>query len=132
MPRKSITNQQRKALRSWFFAQSIKPTQKACTVWFEGQFGHRISQSTVSESLSDHFQFLDESQPSASTSEASRQRTAQWPILEAILFDWQRSIEDREVSTSGELLLLKAHEIWPQIPQYSSLETPEFSQGWLS
>ena len=104
MPRKSINNQQRKALRTWYFTQAIKPTQKACIAWFESQFGHRISQSTVSESLSDHFKHLDQTP----ASEGSRQRTAQWPILEAILYDWQKGIEEKGGNTSGELLILKA------------------------
>jgi hypothetical protein len=134
MPRKNITNQQRKALRDWYFAQSIKPSQKACTAWFESQFSHRISQSTVSESLGDHFKHLDTAQTSQASqaSQASRQRTAQWPLLEAILIDWQRNIEEKGAQTSGELLILKAQEIWPQIPQYRDLEVPEFSHGWLS
>jgi hypothetical protein len=129
MPRQRVTNAQRQALRSWVFAQATKPSHKACIAWFESQFNHRISQSTVSESLGDHFKHLDRSTP---PSHGARQRVAQWPILEAILWDWQKTLQEKRIQTSGELLRLKASEIWYQIPQYKDLEPPEFSQGWLS
>jgi Tc5 transposase DNA-binding domain len=33
---------------------------------------------------------------------------------------------------SGEILITKAREIWPQIPRYRHLKVPEFSSGWLA
>jgi hypothetical protein len=33
---------------------------------------------------------------------------------------------------SGDILIHKARQIWPRIPEYAHLETPTFSQGWLT
>ena len=95
--------------------------------WFES--GCRITQSTVSESLSDRFAYLDAIVTSNIAS--FRQRQPQWPILEAILFKWYRQIEQQGGIVTGDILLLKAKEIWPQIPQYQNQPTPSFSIGWL-
>lgn len=60
MPQKQqIRIEQRRALRSWAHNQHPRPTQRACIEWFQQQFGHKFSQSTVSESLSSHFDSLD-------------------------------------------------------------------------
>jgi hypothetical protein len=53
MPRKQpILLEQRRALRAWARKQHQKPTQKQCIEWFLQQYNHKLSQSTVSESLS--------------------------------------------------------------------------------
>ena len=44
------------------------------------------------------------------------QRTAWWPNLEAILFEWQKDIEEKAACTGGDLLILKAREICPHTP----------------
>ena len=130
MPRRPISDEQRGALRRWYQRQHPKPRQSEAARWFETQFGHRITQSTVSESLSDRFTYLDT--PSApNTTSSFRQRQPQWPILEAILFDWQRRIEQQGGVVTGDILLLKAREIWPRIPQYQDRPLPSFSIGWL-
>jgi hypothetical protein len=41
-------------------------------------------------------------------------------------------IENQGGFTSGDIIIEKAKEIWPQIPQYSNLPSPEFSYGWLT
>jgi hypothetical protein len=131
MPRHSISESQRKALRKWYNQQYPQPRQKDCVEWFRNKFNHQISQSTVSESLSNHFQYLDQD-PQIPIKESFRQRAAQWPILESILYDWHLIIENQGGFTSGDIIIEKAKEIWPQIPQYSDLPLPEFSQGWLT
>ena len=86
MPHHPISDEQQKALRQWFQHQHPKPRQSDATRWFETKFGRQIMQSTVSESLSDHFIYLDTA-PTLNTT-SCRQRQPQWPILEVILFDW--------------------------------------------
>jgi hypothetical protein len=85
MPRESITNQQQKTLRDWYFAQSIKPSKKACIAWFESQFGHRISQSTVSEWLGDHFKHLDAAQTSQASPDVYQYEPLSTPTAMRIL-----------------------------------------------
>jgi hypothetical protein len=128
MPRKQrILLSQRQALRTWALQQHPRPSQKACISWFQTQYGRTISQSTVSESLSSHFKAIDTSANTA----RSRLRAGQWPDLENLLFLWQQEIEEKGGTASGELLRIKAQQLWQQLPQYSLLPCPEFSNGWL-
>ena len=131
MPYQSISNDQRKALRRWFQSQYPKPRQADCSLWFERQYKHRLSQSTVSEILSAKYKHLDNGENLSSTS-SFRQRSANWPILESILSDWERSISQQGGFLNSQILVEKARQIWPQIPQYQHLPTPEFSVGWLA
>lgn len=85
-PKKGIPEEQRKALRKWYFAQHPRPRQIDCIRWFETQFKRDIRQSTVSESLSDRFKYLD---TRITTSDTTRHQSGQWPLLEALLYDWQ-------------------------------------------
>ena len=84
--RQGITIEQRKALRQWVHQQHPKPTQKRCIEWFHAEYGHKLSQSTVSESLSSHFAHLDESTVDP---KSQRLREGCWPKLEQVLFTWQ-------------------------------------------
>jgi hypothetical protein len=128
MPRKSISDTQRQRLRQWYYSQPVKPSQKQCIAWFKEQYNHLISQSTVSEALGDKFKHLD----TQIATDRARNRPPQWPLLEAILFDFQKSIESNGASTTYEILRQKAVQIWSQIPQYRDQPTPDFSIGWLT
>lgn len=57
---------------------------------------------------------------------------ANWPILESILSDWEQSISQQDGFLNSQILIEKARQIWPQIPQYQHLPTPEFSVDWLA
>jgi hypothetical protein len=130
MPRTAITNDQRAALRRWYSSQYPKPRYAAVIEWFFSKYNHRLSQSTVSESLSRRWSHLD-SPETLKNSSAKRQREAKWPLLEQMLADWHYHFENQGGSTSSEIILKKAKEIWPQIPQYSGKPCPDFSYGWL-
>jgi len=133
--RTCISNAQRRSLRQWFQQRAGRARHIDAIDWFEKEYGYRVRQSTVSESLSERYTYLDLNQPQAESVNASslsafRQRAPQWPILEQILFQWQQLTGERGGQVSGDILLQKAAEIWPQIPQYSDQKPPEFSQGW--
>ena len=134
--RQSISDSQRRALRTWYRSQYPRPLQKKCVEWFHQKFKHRISQSTVSEILSKKYSYLDQDSSTAQGSRSSkkdrrRNRKGNWPILEAILFDWQQSIQSEDGTVTGDMIIEKAHEVWDTIPQYAHLEKPDFSRGWL-
>lgn len=127
MPRKqALSIEQRRALRTWARSQHPKPSQKACIEWFFNKYGHKLSQSTVSESLSSHFDTLDDSKITG-----HRLRTGQWPDLEKVLYNWQQRIDSLGGFTTGDILQTKAQEIWQRLPQYANQPCPEFSSGWL-
>lgn len=130
MPRQPISDIQRRALREWFQHQYPRPRQRDCILWFKEKFNHQITQSTVSEILSDRYHYLD--QGIESSKPTFRQRTANWPILEEILFNWQQNIRRQGGCITGDILCEKARKIWPQIPQYKDIPPPEFSTGWLA
>jgi hypothetical protein len=128
MPRKQrILVSQRQALRAWVLQQHTRPSQKACIAWFKSQYNQDISQSTVSESLSSHFNSIDTS----TNTTRSRLRTGQWPDLENSLILWQQELEEKGDTPDGKLLRAKAQQLWHQLPQYSGIPCPEFSNGWL-
>jgi hypothetical protein len=131
MTRKDITKAQKKALRDWYRGQYPKPSQRACILWFAGQYNQRISQSTVSSLLSTQYRYLDEISPTSRELDTLRQRQPQWPQLEEILYKWQQLIEARGGLVTGDLLSEKAREIWVRIPEYQNKPVPEFSSGWV-
>lgn len=130
MARQGITIEQRRALRRWAHRQHPKPSQKACIQWFQETYGHKVSQSTVSESLSVTFARLD-TEAGAISSSALRIRSGFWPELEEVLWHWQLRIEAQGAFTTGEILREKAQEVWRQLPHYSDKPKPEFSARWL-
>ncbi|KFZ10644.1 hypothetical protein V501_05089 [Pseudogymnoascus sp. VKM F-4519 (FW-2642)] len=132
MARQSITIKQRRALRRWAHRQHPKPSQKACIQWFQETYGHKVSQSTISESLSITFARLDtEAGAGAIPASTLRIRSGFWPELEEVLWHWQLRIEARGAFTTGEILREKAREVWRQLPHYSNKPEPEFSTRWL-
>jgi len=69
---------------------------------------------------------------SASSIPSIQSRAPQWPILDQILWEWHQSIEIRGGIITGDILLEKARQIWPRIPEYANQEEPTFSRGWLT
>lgn len=86
-----------------------------------------MSQSSVSDSLSDRYKNLDTIDPSPSI----RNRTGAWEDLEIILYEWQKTIELQGGHTTRDLLVEKEHEIWSSLSQYKDLPEPRFGAGWL-
>ncbi|KFY25459.1 hypothetical protein V491_01729 [Pseudogymnoascus sp. VKM F-3775] len=111
----TMKTEQHCALRSWYSQQNPRPTQKACIEWFLQTYNHRLTQSTVSDSLSSRFASLDS--PTSSISPTTqRRKAAAWPELEAALFDWQKCIDESGEITTGDILQEKAKQIWQLLP----------------
>ncbi|RDW84504.1 hypothetical protein BP6252_02094 [Coleophoma cylindrospora] len=127
--KRPILVEERRALRRWAHRQRPKPTHKQCIEWFFEQYNHRLSQSSVSESLSKTFANLDD--PTAIISTSVRVRAGNWPELEAILWQWQLQLERQGGATTGDILREQAKKIWLQLPQATGQECPEFSSRWL-
>ena len=129
--RQQISDSQRRQLRFWASSQSKKPSIQACRQWWQLQFHHSIGAASIHHILSPSFIYLDSSLSNTSSSSSIRHREAKWPILEQILWEFQRQIEDSGGVTSEDILCAKAHQIWSQLPEYSNLPRPEFSTGWV-
>ncbi len=123
MARKQILISQRRALREWAFSQQPRPTHRECVEWFQQQYDIRISQSTISDSLSAHFEIVH----TTNATERARIRDPKWPDLDRELYEWQQ----RTGVYNGDLLRTKAEQLWHQLPQYKDQPCPKFANGWL-
>lgn len=135
MARKSILKRERKELRVWYLQQQPRPSHRECIAWFEEKFHQKLTQGTISKSLSHRYSHLDEHDDCLTSDNGCRTRTSKWPILEKLLFEWQQSLgvhEDGTESVNSDVLIAKAMEIWPQIPEYRDQPQPLFSTGWLT
>lgn len=126
--RHSLTLDQRRALRRWAEAQTIRPPHKACIAWFHSQFGQQISQSTVSHSLSAKYSRLDGNNPQLS---GSRLRFGNWPDVEKLVLLWYRQVQAAGRPPTNDELGEKAKSIFLQLPRYRGQNVPEFSPGWI-
>lgn len=130
--RKAITVEQRRELRAWARNQHPKATQKACIEWFEKQFGNRVNQCTISESLSPRYASLDDLDPDDRKAKAQKSRPARWPEVETLLFAFQKRVEGRLGLTSDLTLQLQAKKIWAATPGNEDVPSPPFGLGWLA
>ncbi|POS88070.1 hypothetical protein EPUL_000558 [Erysiphe pulchra] len=135
MARKSILKRERRELRAWYLQQQPRPSHRECIAWFEEKFHQKLTQGTISKSLSHRYSHLDDHNACPTSENGCRTRTSKWPILEKLLFEWQQSLESHQDSidnVNSDILIAKAMEIWPQIPEYRDQPQPLFSNGWLN
>lgn len=125
--RHSLSLDQRRNLRRWANAQTVRPSHKACIEWFNEQYGLTISQSTVSHSLSPKYARLD-GDPALS---GSRLRFGNWPDVEKLVLMWHHSMVSSGRQPTNEELADKAKSIFQQLPRYKDEQPPEFSPGWI-
>lgn len=127
-PRLGISEIQKKALRSWFHSQKPRPSHNACIAWYEENYGRHLNQSTISLILSKRYEYLDH----GPATEVQRQQPPQWPALEDRISGWLKAMHDDGKHPTGEAIINKSREIWPQLTDYREHAMPSFSQGWLS
>ncbi len=124
-PRIAISNAQRKALRTWFHDPTTsfgaKKTLADAISWWNSQFGYDISRSTASDILSNKYSSLDNSNMKGNV---KKDRKPKWPILEQALRDWALQFEAVHGTVSGDLLRIKATELWQRLDEYQGQEPP--------
>ncbi|PVH69092.1 hypothetical protein DL98DRAFT_564525 [Cadophora sp. DSE1049] len=130
--RTAIPHSQRVALRHYYQTTNPKPSHAALKMWFKSQFGHEISQSIVSRSLSDNFAYLDVVVPAPQVVPKYRIRSCQWPCLELLLSDWLQVVEGQSGKVSSDDIKRKARQIWNDSDESQGLEMPKFSSGWVT
>jgi hypothetical protein len=64
MPRIALSNEERSQIRRYLKNTRPPPRQLDIINWFKPKFSRRLRQSTISESLSPRFTFLDSINPS--------------------------------------------------------------------
>ncbi|KIM98298.1 hypothetical protein OIDMADRAFT_167131 [Oidiodendron maius Zn] len=130
--RAAIPHSQRLALRHYYQTTNPKPTHSALKIWFKTHFGHEISQSIVSRSLSDSFACLDVCVPSRPIVSKFRVRNGQWPWMDTLLSDWLQSVETQSSKVSNDVIRRKARQIWNDSDESQGLVMPKFSAGWIA
>lgn len=126
--RAAFTADERRALRA-HKAEHSKLTQKDLSQWFADKFGKPIQQSTVSEILSTRWSHLDEDEQPVQGS-AKRFKPLAYPDLDRALAEWVLRAQ-KDVTITGDVVRVKAHQLWQRLPQYRDLEEPQWSTGWL-
>ena len=128
--RRAITDAERKALRTYAASSpNGKPRHQDLSRWFESQYAHRLSQSTISTILGPKFAYLDTS--TSIRPSKKKNRACQWPDLELALFHWQQGMMHMEAPVTIEQLKKMAARFWESMDQYAGLEAPKFSDGWV-
>lgn len=130
--RVSVPNYQRAALRHHYHSTTGKPTHTELITWFQAQFGHEISQSIVSRSLSDRFKHLDSLSPVNLVLSRTRERECKWPEIEAALSQWLHAIQVQGGTVSNEIIGRKAGMLWDESEKTRGETKPKFSTGWVN
>ncbi|KAI7340379.1 hypothetical protein KC315_g724 [Hortaea werneckii] len=130
LPQKSkrtpFTDSERAGLRR-IHAENPQYTQKELATEFKRQYNKQVTQGTVSTILGKRYEYLDSA---IEHSERKKARQECWPDLEAALAQWV-TVEQSRQPINGDILRIKASWFWHRLPQYSSLQEPCWSNGWL-
>ena len=128
--RRAITDLERKLIREHFHEKGGQIKHKELIQWYSQTHCRTFNQSTISESLSPKFAYLDHWSKTGHP-ERKRRREAWFPDLEHALFEWQQTLRKRGVSVTGEILLEEAKRLWTLLPQYRAEQEPKWSIGWV-
>jgi len=124
--RKSFTDKERQRLRLYHKSYpTLTPHQLA--LWFEKEFGRRVSNSSVYDILSAKYAYLDTTE---ATDAVRKKKGPQCPELEEELYRWWQEVQPRDVN--GKELRMKASDIWHTLLSCHGDKVPSFSDGWLS
>jgi hypothetical protein len=134
-PRIAISNAQRKALRTWYHDPATsfgrKKTLADTITWWHSTYGYKISASTASDILSSKYEYLDKND-SKIGAQTKRERVGRWKVLEEALGEWAIRFDTQHGTVSGDLLRLKATELWSKLDEYQGQPCPSWSEGWLT
>jgi|SRR5436190_20254405 len=78
--------------------------QKQLQAWLLEAYRRSISQSTIFESLSPRYRYLDSKHLRRHEQEQAKQRQAAYPILKNALFEWQQHLQHQWMSIIGDMI----------------------------
>ena len=132
--RRAITDVQRKDLRihgQALIRENGKWTTPQLVEFFNNKYDRVLTQSTISESLSEKFKHLD-GQEHPLRPDSKKRRESKWPDLDAALFEWQQRMLANRYILTNEMLKSTAKALFYKLPQYHNVEPPKFSTHWLN
>ena len=131
-----LTITQKIEFLAWYASHRDKPSQAACAAWIKMKFNATVSQSSISKIINNKtFENLDPKQDPGLQN--TRISSAEWPVLENILHNWQLMMESRSLSTSREVLQNKARWIWLNVLEArngneNTDTVPTFGRKWCT
>ena len=136
--RRAITNVEKIEIWGYFFDKKHPkpPSLKAVQNWYRDRHPHLpVAISSISEIVSSKYRCLDSNAIISETSITAgkyRLRKANYPDLEAALYEFQLWMLRKGAAISGDILKEMGGQIFDRLPQYASKERPKFSNGWLN
>ena len=127
----AISERQRQALRRTKLA-NIVWTQEQLREWFRQEYGRSISQSSVAETLSKRYDYLDGETIPRSKPVVYRQTQPNHPALEKALIEHVDMMNRKKLNVSGDMIMEAAKRLWSLMPEYREVPEPKWSVGWLS
>jgi len=64
--------------------------------------------------------------------DSKRDRIFKWSVLKTALFEWEQRYEHANNTVTGEVLRVKATELWTWLSCYEGQSTPKWTDGWLA
>lgn len=129
--RHGISDAERRLIRAHYRSHPLMK-QKELQLWALDRFRRQISQSTISETLSAKWDYIDKVMPGMRAATRERKSTCQWPKLEEMLFEWHMLLEAQKVSVKSTMIAGAAKILWERIPEYSDLTTPAFGNSFVA
>lgn len=130
MPGSDISFLQRQKIRKYKVDYPLS-SQTEIAKWASEKFGRVINQSSVCRILKEKCENVENIRNSLKKS--GRNRTPNWPLLEALLNNWVKALQNTGATISEDTLKKRAMMVWNQIKNnYSSEAPPSLSPGWLS
>jgi hypothetical protein len=98
-----IAESEKKALQNYYSVTCLgKAPYEKCKQWFDEQYGHQHSPSSISTILKNSkYARLDEE---TGGPDVKRRTPAAWPGLEIALFAWQKQMERKTLAITGDVL----------------------------
>ena len=99
--RVAVTELQRKQIRQYAKSNPLS-NQVDIANWATREFGRKIGQSTVSETLKARYKYLDDTTFARGYVGTTRQYQADYPLLEKALFEWVLQMEGHALHLNGD------------------------------
>lgn len=105
--------------------------QRELAAWASKQFGRTIGQSTISETLSKRWQYLDDRVLEQQIEGSKEVVHGRFPSLERALLDWILRFDRTGIPIDKNAVRHVASNLWQMMPEFHSIPEPKWSDGWL-
>jgi hypothetical protein len=126
----AVSERERQKIRRYANNNPLE-RQIAIAAWATREFGRKINQSTICDTLKSKYAYLDEKHLPRGVAGNTRLYSAEYPVLEKALWEWVLRMEGSKLPINGEMIQAAAHALWIKMPDFELIKEPKWSQGWL-